>query len=149
MTLLEKNIEKIPSPCYVMEEALLRRNLELIRSVAQRAEVEIILAFKAFALWKSFPIFREYIRHTTASSPGFITSAVTLPDFPKSIPGTGILTLYGSASDPSETTFSNTVKNGVITMCHPLSVRSSQAPVSTVRMSMLGDVLLITPEYII
>ena len=68
MTLLEKNIEKIPSPCYVMEEALLRRNLELIRSVAQRAEVEIILAFKAFALWKSFPIFREYIRHTTASS---------------------------------------------------------------------------------
>ena len=68
MTLLEKNIDKIPSPCYVMEEALLRRNLELIRSVAQRADVEIILAFKAFALWKSFPIFREYITHTTASS---------------------------------------------------------------------------------
>ncbi|MDO5482376.1 MAG: carboxynorspermidine decarboxylase [Bacteroidaceae bacterium] len=68
MTLLEKNIEKIPSPCYVMEEALLRRNLGLIRSVAQRADVEIILAFKAFALWKSFPFFREYISHTTASS---------------------------------------------------------------------------------
>ena len=68
MTLLEKNIEQIPSPCYVMEESLLRRNLTLIRSVAQRADVEIILAFKAFALWKSFPIFREYISHTTASS---------------------------------------------------------------------------------
>lgn len=68
MTLLEQNIEKIPSPCYVMEESLLRRNLTLIRSVAQRADVEIILAFKAFALWKSFPVFREYISHTTASS---------------------------------------------------------------------------------
>ena len=68
MTLLEQNIDQIPSPCYVMEEELLRRNLALIRSVAQRAEVEIILAFKAFALWKSFPIFREYISHTTASS---------------------------------------------------------------------------------
>ena len=68
MTLLEKNINKIPSPCYVMEEELLRRNLELIRSVAERADVEIILAFKAFALWKSFSIFREYIGHTTASS---------------------------------------------------------------------------------
>lgn len=68
MTLLERNIEKIPSPCYVMEESLLRRNLALIRSVAQRANVEIILAFKAFALWKSFPVFREYISHTTASS---------------------------------------------------------------------------------
>jgi len=68
MTLLEQNIDKIPSPCYVMEETLLRRNLELIRSVARRADVEIILAFKAFALWKSFPIFREYINSTTASS---------------------------------------------------------------------------------
>ena len=51
-----------------MEEALLRRNLALISDVAKRADVEIILAFKAFALWKSFPIFREYISHTTASS---------------------------------------------------------------------------------
>ncbi len=68
MTLLEQNISQIPSPCYVMEEELLRRNLSLIKSVAERANVEIILAFKAFALWKSFPIFREYITHTTASS---------------------------------------------------------------------------------
>lgn len=59
----------VPSPCYVFEEDKLRRNLSLIRSVAERADVEIILAFKAFALWKSFPIFREYIQHTTASSP--------------------------------------------------------------------------------
>lgn len=66
----EEVIEKcnIPSPCYVMEEHLLRRNLALISDVAKRADVEIILAFKAFALWKSFPIFREYITHTTASS---------------------------------------------------------------------------------
>ena len=61
-------IEKVPSPCYVMEEALLRRNLSLIQQVKERAGVEIILAFKAFAMWKSFPIFREYIDNTTASS---------------------------------------------------------------------------------
>ena len=57
-----------PSPCYIMEEDLLRKNLTLIKQVADTAGVEIILAFKAFALWKSFPIFREYISHTTASS---------------------------------------------------------------------------------
>lgn len=51
-----------------MEEVLLRKNLQLIRSVKERAGVEIILAFKAFALWKSFPIIREYIGHSTASS---------------------------------------------------------------------------------
>ena len=57
-----------PSPCYIMEEELLRKNLRLIKSVADRAEVEIILAFKSFAMWRSFPIFREYIAHSTASS---------------------------------------------------------------------------------
>ncbi|MGL4227357.1 MAG: carboxynorspermidine decarboxylase [Tannerellaceae bacterium] len=62
------DVTKIPSPCYVMEEALLRRNLALIKSVKDRAEVNIILAFKAFALWKSFPIIREYIQESTASS---------------------------------------------------------------------------------
>lgn len=62
------NIEKIPSPCYVMEEELLRKNLELIRSVKERAGVNIILAFKAFATWKAFPIIREYIPYSTASS---------------------------------------------------------------------------------
>jgi carboxynorspermidine decarboxylase len=51
-----------------MEEELLRNNLTLIKRVADRADVEIILAFKAFALWKSFPIFREYIGCSTASS---------------------------------------------------------------------------------
>ncbi len=62
------DIHKVPSPCYVMDEALLRKNLSLIKSVADRAGVEIILAFKSFAMWKSFPVFREYIRYTTASS---------------------------------------------------------------------------------
>ena len=57
------------TPYYMIEERLLRRNLSLIRDVAQRSGAEIILAFKAFALWRTFPIFREYISHTTASSP--------------------------------------------------------------------------------
>lgn len=62
------NFSKIPSPCYVMEEELMRKNLQLIKSVKDRAEIEVILAFKAFAAWKSFPIIKEYIQHSTASS---------------------------------------------------------------------------------
>ena len=62
------DLSKVPSPCYVMEEELLRKNLRLIKSVADATGVEIIHAFKAFAMWKSFPIFREYIHYTTASS---------------------------------------------------------------------------------
>jgi carboxynorspermidine decarboxylase len=59
---------KIPSPCFVLDEVAFRRNLELIKSVKDRAGVEIILAFKAFALWSVFPIVREYISYSTASS---------------------------------------------------------------------------------
>lgn len=61
-------IHKVPSPCFVMEEELLRKNLLLIKSVKERAGVNIILAFKAFAMWKSFPIIREYVPYSTASS---------------------------------------------------------------------------------
>ncbi|MBQ8271286.1 MAG: carboxynorspermidine decarboxylase [Bacteroidaceae bacterium] len=67
--MMDKDIlNRVPSPCYVMEEGLLRRNLALIARVAKEADVEIILAFKAFALWKIFPVFREYIGSVTASS---------------------------------------------------------------------------------
>jgi len=58
----------IKQPIYVLEESKLRNNLQLIRNVSLRSDVEIILAFKAYALWKTFPIFREYINATTASS---------------------------------------------------------------------------------
>ena len=56
------------TPYYMIEEQLLRRNLALISDVARRTDSEWILAFKAFALWKTFPIFKEYIHSTTASS---------------------------------------------------------------------------------
>lgn len=59
---------KIPSPCFVLDESRFRKNLELIRTVKENAGVEIILAFKAFAMWSAFPIVREYINCSTASS---------------------------------------------------------------------------------
>ncbi len=61
---------EINRPMYVMIERRLRENLSLIKNVADTAGVEIILALKAYALWKTFPIFREYIKSTTASSLG-------------------------------------------------------------------------------
>ena len=62
------NYQNIPSPCFVLDEVAFRKNLELIKSVKDRAGVEIILAFKAFAMWSVFPIVREYISCSTASS---------------------------------------------------------------------------------
>jgi carboxynorspermidine decarboxylase len=59
---------KIPSPCYVIDEERFRQNLSLIRHVSDESGVEIILAFKGFAMWGVFPILREYISGAAASS---------------------------------------------------------------------------------
>ncbi len=56
------------NPCYIIEEQKLRDNLALLHQVSMQSGVKIILALKAFANWKIFPIIREYISHTTASS---------------------------------------------------------------------------------
>ena len=65
---LIRTFAPVNTPIYIIEEEKLRRNLSLISEVARRTDSEWILAFKAFALWKTFPIFREYIHSTTASS---------------------------------------------------------------------------------
>ncbi|MDA3881036.1 MAG: carboxynorspermidine decarboxylase [Prolixibacteraceae bacterium] len=62
------DFSKVPSPCFVLDEQLLEKNLKLIASVKQRAGVEIILAFKGFAMWGAFPLVKKYIGSTTASS---------------------------------------------------------------------------------
>ena len=58
----------IPTPFYIVYEDRLRRNLELISRVMREADVDIIMAFKANALWRTFPIIREYVNSSTASS---------------------------------------------------------------------------------
>lgn len=61
-------INEIPTPFYIVYESKLRKNLELINYVKKEAGVEIIMAFKANALWKTFPIIKEYCQASTASS---------------------------------------------------------------------------------
>ena len=59
---------KIPSPAFVLDEKLLRKNLELINGVQKKAGIEIILAFKGFAMWSAFPMVKQYLKGATASS---------------------------------------------------------------------------------
>ncbi|MCM1291034.1 MAG: carboxynorspermidine decarboxylase [Prevotella sp.] len=58
----------IKTPYYIVYEDKLRRNLELISDIARKADIKIIMAFKANALWKTFPIIKEYCTSSTASS---------------------------------------------------------------------------------
>ncbi|WP_424961612.1 carboxynorspermidine decarboxylase [Ekhidna sp.] len=58
----------IPSPCFVLDEKKLIQNLQLIDHVQKSAGIEIILAFKGFAMWSTFPTVRKYVKGATASS---------------------------------------------------------------------------------
>ncbi len=60
----------IDGPYYLIDEGLLRHNLQIIKDVSDRAGVEFIVALKANATWKLFPIVREYVGGATASSLG-------------------------------------------------------------------------------
>ena len=60
--------QKIQTPYYIVYEDRLRANLEKLKKVSSEADVKIIMAFKANALWKTFPVIREYFGASTASS---------------------------------------------------------------------------------
>lgn len=64
----QKTNPSIPSPVYILDEAKLIQNLELIADIQQKADVQIILALKAFALWPVFPLIATYLKGATASS---------------------------------------------------------------------------------
>lgn len=59
---------QIPSPCFVLDEARLRRNMEILNDIQTRANVKIICALKGYSFWRSFPIIAEYLPGATASS---------------------------------------------------------------------------------
>ena len=58
----------IDTPYYIIYEEKLRHNLEIITEVMKRADVNIIMALKANAVWKTFSIISEYVSSCTASS---------------------------------------------------------------------------------
>lgn len=61
-------IGNISTPCYVIDECVLERNLKILADVQKKTGCKIILALKGFALFSLFPLIRKYLRGVTASS---------------------------------------------------------------------------------
>ena len=62
------DFQKVPSPCYVLDEQLLDANLAKIDEVRRRTGAEIIVALKACAMWRIFPELARHSDGATASS---------------------------------------------------------------------------------
>ncbi len=59
----------IPTPCYLIDETLLEKNLALLKQVQEKSQCKILLALKAFAMFSTFPLIRQYLYGVSASSP--------------------------------------------------------------------------------
>lgn len=61
-------IDKVPSPSYVVDEGLLKKNLRILKSVMDATDCKILLAQKAYSMYATYPLIGEYLSGTTASS---------------------------------------------------------------------------------
>jgi len=60
-------LSTLPSPCWLLEEEKLQKNLELLSYVKHETGAKILLALKGYALWKSFPLIKPYLDGCCAS----------------------------------------------------------------------------------
>ena len=60
-------LSTLPSPCWLLEEEKLQKNLELISNIKQQSGAKVLLALKGYALWKSFPLIKPYLDGCCAS----------------------------------------------------------------------------------
>ncbi|MCI9278519.1 MAG: carboxynorspermidine decarboxylase [Lachnospiraceae bacterium] len=58
---------ELPTPCYVVDEALIERNLEVLKGVMERTGAKILLAQKAFSMYALYPMMGEYLSGAAAS----------------------------------------------------------------------------------
>jgi carboxynorspermidine decarboxylase len=65
---MDINIEGLPTPAYLVDERLLVRNLEILKSVQDRTGCKILLALKGFSMFSVFPLISKYLKGVTASS---------------------------------------------------------------------------------
>lgn len=61
------DFSKLPTPCYIVDESLLKRNLSILANVQNRTGCKILLALKAFSMYSTFPLIKQYLCGTTAS----------------------------------------------------------------------------------
>lgn len=69
LTYLKEAAEKgtLSTPCYVVEETALLNNLKILKEIADRGQCKILLAQKAFSMFHTYPLIRQYLSGTTAS----------------------------------------------------------------------------------
>lgn len=64
---LSFDLGAVQTPYYIVDEALLIKNLEILKSVMDRTGCKILLAQKAFSMYALYPLIGKYLSGTAAS----------------------------------------------------------------------------------
>ncbi|HEX2947543.1 MAG TPA: carboxynorspermidine decarboxylase [Clostridia bacterium] len=65
---MDFDIKSLPTPCYIVDERLLQKNLEILQSVEERTGCSILLAQKGFSMFSVYPLIAKYLKGVTSSS---------------------------------------------------------------------------------
>ena len=65
---MNTDFTNLKTPCYVVDERLIRKNLEVLKTVKDRTGCKILLAQKAFSMYSMYPLIAEYLDGVTSSS---------------------------------------------------------------------------------
>lgn len=66
---IQRILSSLSTPCFVVSEELLTRNLAVLGRIQERTHAHILLALKGFAMWSVFPLLKKVLKGTCASSP--------------------------------------------------------------------------------
>ena len=61
------DLQRLPSPCFVVDEVAIERNLRILRQVADASGAKVLAALKAFSMWRLGPLIAGYLSGTCAS----------------------------------------------------------------------------------
>lgn len=65
---MEIDYSKLPTPCYIIDEQLLIKNLEILKRIQDKTGCKILLAQKGYSMYSAYPLISKYLKGTTASS---------------------------------------------------------------------------------
>lgn len=60
-------MQELKTPCYIIDEKKLKENLTILRDLEQKSGCHVLLAQKAFSMYRLYPLMGEYLSGTTAS----------------------------------------------------------------------------------
>ncbi len=66
-SLAQFDLSRVPSPCYVVDEAAIERNLQVLARVQEESGAKVLLALKAFSMFAMAPLVMRYLKGTCAS----------------------------------------------------------------------------------